>query len=571
MTVNRSGPVEVAKLVRFAGRAGERDEANHDASKGVPAPILVIDRAFRCSFANEMAHALFAAAVIGETDDGSAGLVGRAVYELVGEQGRGVAVAAITTAFAGTPMRFAVALGNGKTQRTCQVTCVPQPLGGGAVESLLLIFSEPATPPERDTAVADTQLLYQLTNLLHIAPTLTAAHEPALDLLTEGFGVEHAAIHIADQSGRLRCCAHRQLSEAFVQASELGVPFSTQVIHNRQTVQLIGIDDEDGAKLLGNDALAKALRDEGIAAALWAPVVSGEALQGMLALYSHVPRVFDDRDRALARAMAAHFATAVTKTQTDDERSRLIDELTRTIHLNELFTGILGHDLRNPLQSMLTAAEILIRRTPDPKVATTASRIVTSGNRMNRMIEQLLDFTRIRAAGTVPIERSPTDVAAVWRQSVEEFASKGAIRVQFEYRGETQGQWDPDRLAQVASNLIANAIRHGSPNAPVAIEVDGTDPTQVQIHVHNEGVIPDLLLPRLFEPFQSGDRLRSRGDGLGLGLFITRQIVEAHGGTLEVVSSPACGTEFTVRLPRPLAREPEIEAPSPSSAAPTKH
>ena len=246
--------------------------------------------------------------------------------------------------------------------------------------------------------------------------------------------------------------------------------------------------------------------------------------------------------------------------QAQADRERLIDELKRTVRLNQLFTGTLSHDLRNPLQSMLTAAEILIRKAPDERSATTASRIVTSGNRMNRMIGQLLDFSRLRGPGGVTLEISSTDLLGVWRQAVEDLANGGGGRIMIQHTGNPVGQWDAERLAQVAANLLGNALRHGTPEGPIAIEIDGSDAASVTVHIHNGGAIAPDLLPKLFEPFQDGDRRGPRGDGLGLGLYITRQIIIAHGGMIDVTSSPGNGTELTIRLPRAAAAPPATPA-----------
>jgi two-component system, sensor histidine kinase and response regulator len=222
----------------------------------------------------------------------------------------------------------------------------------------------------------------------------------------------------------------------------------------------------------------------------------------------------------------------------------------RIVRLNELFTGILSHDLRNPLQSILTAAELLIRRAPDPKFAATATRIVTSGNRMNRMIAQLLEFSRITTSGAPTIERVSTDAATIWRQAIDQLAGVGSDRVLLELIGDTIGSWDPDRLTQVATSLLSNALGHGTPEGKVTVAVDGSASDGIAIQIHNEGAVPEELLPKLFEPFQDGDRRRPRGDGLGLGLFLTDQIIAAHRGTVSVTSSPATGTRVEIRLPR---------------------
>jgi signal transduction histidine kinase len=234
----------------------------------------------------------------------------------------------------------------------------------------------------------------------------------------------------------------------------------------------------------------------------------------------------------------------------DDDADAIREQLARIMRTHELFASVLSHDLRNPLQSILTAAELLIRRAPDPKFVTTATRIVTSGNRMNRMIGQLVDFNRIGATGGPTLDLAAGDMAAIWRQAIDQLAGIGSARVHLERLGATAGQWDPDRVAQVAATLLGNALGHGTADGIVTVTVDGTATDDVLISVHNAGAIPEDLLPKLFEPFQDGDRRAPRGDGLGLGLFISRQIVNAHGGQITVSSTPATGTRFDVRLPR---------------------
>jgi two-component system sensor histidine kinase/response regulator len=277
-------------------------------------------------------------------------------------------------------------------------------------------------------------------------------------------------------------------------------------------------------------------------------------------LYGDEPRAFSDPEIRVAQTIADQVAAAVVRKQNKADRERLIEELTRTVKLNELFAGILGHDLRNPLGAILMSAKVLVGKLSDPLLVRTVARIIRSGQRMNRMITQLLDFTRARAGKGLPIERARTDVALVFRQAIDELPDAATIEppVHFEQDGDTRGWWDADRLSQVASNLIVNAIRHGKTSGPVAARIDGRDPARVTVEVSNAGTIPAEILPGIFEPFHRGD-LRDAGSGLGLGLFITREIVTAHQGNLEVTSVDD-HTTFKFQLPRgadpaPSARE----------------
>jgi PAS domain S-box-containing protein len=239
----------------------------------------------------------------------------------------------------------------------------------------------------------------------------------------------------------------------------------------------------------------------------------------------------------------------------DQELVRRNEDLARIVRFTEMFVGILGHDLRNPVSAVSTGAALLLRRYQDEGVAKPARRILSSAERMGRMIDQLLDFTRIRLGQGLPLSRRSTDLANLCRMAGEEADARASSPIQLTVTGDLVGSWDSDRLAQLASNLIGNALAHGDRGTPVLIHLDGERADEVRMEVANEGVIPLGLLPVIFEPFRTGtDTKTERSGGLGLGLYISQQIVMAHGGTISVRSSVEEGTRFTIRLPR-QARE----------------
>ncbi|MGH9884695.1 MAG: ATP-binding protein, partial [bacterium] len=226
-------------------------------------------------------------------------------------------------------------------------------------------------------------------------------------------------------------------------------------------------------------------------------------------------------------------------------------ELSRTLQYNEMFAGMLGHDLRNPLNAILAAAQLLERRISVPELTKPLRRILNSGDRMTRMIGQLLDFTRVRVGRGLELQPAATDLAEVCAHAVDELrtAHPGAP-IEIRAHGDLRGHWDNDRIAQVVSNLVGNAVQHGTPGAPVVVDLAGDDPAAMRITVENRGTIPDHLLPILFEPFRATQHRGERASGLGLGLYISREIIEAHGGEVRAASDPERGTQIEVRLPR---------------------
>jgi two-component system, sensor histidine kinase and response regulator len=232
--------------------------------------------------------------------------------------------------------------------------------------------------------------------------------------------------------------------------------------------------------------------------------------------------------------------------------ARELQQRTETLRLNEMFVAVLGHDLRTPLSAIITSAHILQRTDDADIVHRVAEQLLQSGQRMNRMIEDILDLARVRLAGGIPLERSRMDLAQMIQKTIAECRSAHPGReLRFSHTGDTMGDWDGDRLAQVASNLIGNALQHGERDQPIEIHLDGTQPGAVALAVGNTGSIPENTLPHIFDPFRGGLERPLRNEGLGLGLFIVQQIVHAHGGRIDV-QSEAGFTRFQIIIPRGL-------------------
>lgn len=241
-----------------------------------------------------------------------------------------------------------------------------------------------------------------------------------------------------------------------------------------------------------------------------------------------------------------------------DQKRRLAEklaELEESLRLNELFTAVLGHDLRSPLSSVLSNAEILKRLSPEGQIANVADRISASGTRMSRMISQILDLARVRARS---FRLSPTsgDLHLVCMAIQEELEPTGAAkRLLVECSGDTRASFDADRVTQMLANLAGNALEHGVAGEPVRVRVDGTRPDQVTVSVHNRGSITAQASPSGFEALGSATLSERTGSrGLGLGLHIVRHIAGLHGGTVAAESEPPDGVVFRVVLPRDAAR-----------------
>ncbi len=219
--------------------------------------------------------------------------------------------------------------------------------------------------------------------------------------------------------------------------------------------------------------------------------------------------------------------------------------LEESIALNDMFVAALSHDLRNPLSAIVSGAAILAHTSDEP-TRRVVERVRSAANRMTRMIEQLFDLSRVRVGGGLELVTQHADLGEIARRIAAE-QQLGGASIAVETAGDTTGQWDDVRLGQVVANLVGNARKHGTP--PVTVRVDGSAAPRVVLSVTNAGAISDEVRPYVFDPFRSG-RVRST-DGLGLGLFIVKEIVNAHGGDLRIASAPgAAETTFEAVLPR---------------------
>lgn len=220
----------------------------------------------------------------------------------------------------------------------------------------------------------------------------------------------------------------------------------------------------------------------------------------------------------------------------------------------EMFLAILGHDLRSPISAVLTSAKFMLETNElEEPHRTLTTRIVTATTRMNNMVGALLDFTRSRLGQGIPVTPAIMNMGKLVHDVVNEvLAANPDRKIEVDARGALTGKWDAERMTQVLTNLLGNALEHGSPRGEVTVNVQGTD-DEVKIAVHNRGVaIPEDELDGIFNAMKHQSMARSNQPtaNLGLGLYIADRIVEAHHGSIDVQSSDEKGTTFTIHLPR---------------------
>ncbi len=272
------------------------------------------------------------------------------------------------------------------------------------------------------------------------------------------------------------------------------------------------------------------------------PLVVSGAIKGILVVIRGAGSTSSDQDEWLLSALADQAAAALEKTRLDE-----IGEF------REQLMGIVGHDLRTPLSTIAMGAHFLLHSEGLGEKETEMARKISRSTLLaTRLIDQLLDLTRSRLGGGIPIDARRFDLTDICMELMGETELKHPDRpFHLHVQGDLVGDWDRDRLCQVLANLVGNAIEHGGPRSAIELRVDGAQ-NEVVLEVANRGnSIPPEALPFIFDAFRKGRTAHpSRTQGLGLGLFIAHQIVRSHGGSIAATSSESDGTILTVRLPR---------------------
>jgi signal transduction histidine kinase len=272
------------------------------------------------------------------------------------------------------------------------------------------------------------------------------------------------------------------------------------------------------------------------------------------ALRASVVKQWIARNQALAASDLedlTRFNEAIDQAMTES-----VAEYTKSItHSRNLFLGILGHDLRNPIGAASMAAQRMVKMgPPDARQTLLASKIVDTTERATQILNDLLDVTRSAFGTEIPVAKAEMDMGALGVQMTEEMRTvSDDHQISIDVIGNTSGHWDKARMGQVFSNLLGNAIQYSPAGSPISVRI-ADEEEAVLISVHNDGdPIPPDKVKALFGFLKRGygtGLTDQRSTNLGLGLFIAKKIVMAHGGEINVASSADEGTVFSVLLPK---------------------
>jgi signal transduction histidine kinase len=399
---------------------------------------------------------------------------------------------------------------------------------------------EPSAAPRERAALAAA-----IARLLAVEPDGRAARRLASALADAVPAADFAALLVRGEGERLELLAAVGAEEGGREGAERAIEpgLAAEALAAREMLCAIGPGEPF---------------PEGTRAALAAPVVAGGTAGALLVGSRSADHLGQDAPLVL-RVAADRAALALECLRLEREHGQAQDAIRRTAaevesrrRAVDYILGIVGHDLRNPLGAIHMSAALLQRKGGlQGWQARTVERARSSAGRMGRIIADLLSYTRTRLGNGLPIQRREAKLDEIVQRVVDELSAGNADRtISVRASGDLAGTWDPDRLEQVASNLVSNAVDHGDPASPVEVELDGERRETVVLRVRNRGSpMPPEVLAHLFEPFSRGPDEKSRkASGLGLGLYISREIVRGHGGEIGATSGDE--TVVTVTLPR---------------------
>lgn len=274
---------------------------------------------------------------------------------------------------------------------------------------------------------------------------------------------------------------------------------------------------------------------------------------GTLCAIDEVPARFDEDAVCKTLTLFAQLIAVQLDVLADLEAKTIeLANAAETGIVREQFIAVLGHDLRSPLSAIRMSADLLEAKLPAGREQQLAIAIRQSSQRMNHLIEDVLDFSRAKLGGGIPVKRTLVDnLGDVFTAVINEIMmSHPNVTIRQEVVISPGVFCDAGRMGQLLSNLLGNAVAHGARDCPIDVSASMQE-NHIVLSVMNHGPeIPDVLLPLLFQPFKRA--AGGRGEGLGLGLYIASQIVAGHNGTLSVTSTPEDGTRFIARFPGTL-------------------
>jgi signal transduction histidine kinase len=399
-----------------------------------------------------------------------------------------------------------------------------------------------------------SEQILALTQLQNLSMRLNAALalDETLDAIIEAAiaicRADRAAISYFNEAGGLDILNHRGLSDDYIRGRRLTRP-DPVIERIIQTRQLLIIEDVD--EFRGLSPNYDAWKREGIGSIVTMPLVREGEVFGVIGAGSNAPRRYTQTETDAMAVLAAQASAAITN-------ARLFEQLREANRAKDEFLSTLSHELRTPLTPILGWMHLLKPFSNlDPMLAHGIKTVERNANQLAGLIKDLLDLTRI-VSGKMELAREPADLSSLIQAAFDEsLSSAEELRIRMELSLPADpivSDVDPVRIQQVMSNLLGNALKFtpAEGRVRVTLKSDQSLPPCAIIEVEDSGIgIDGDFLPHIFKRFtQANGGINRRYDGLGLGLAITRAIVETHGGRVTAESGGAgCGSRFTVRLP----------------------